>query len=74
MKPSGASSVKTWGVAFERPMGPVTPHLEFFGEKGSKPTVQAGARTEIAKGIQLDGTVGRSDGENVYSLGVKFQF
>jgi hypothetical protein len=74
VKPSGSSSVRTWGVAFERGFGPVTPHIEFFGEKGSKPTVQVGARTEIVKGIQLDGTVGRIDGENLYTLGVKFQF
>ncbi|MFO1326612.1 MAG: hypothetical protein U1F56_04570 [Rubrivivax sp.] len=73
-KASGEASVKTWGVAFEHELGAVTPHLELFGEKGSKPTVQAGARTEVAKGIQLDGTIGRLDGRSVYSLGVKFQF
>lgn len=73
-KASGESSVRTWGVAFEQELGAVTPHLEFFGEKGSKPTAQVGARTEIAKGVQLDGTIGRSDGRSVYSLGMKFQF
>lgn len=72
-KASGVASVRTWGVAVEHELGGLTPHLEWFGEKGSRPTVQVGARTEVAKGVQLDGTLGRSDGRSVYSLGVKFQ-
>lgn len=74
VKPSGDASVKTWGVAYEREVGPVTPHLELFGEKGAKPTAQVGLRGTLAEAWQLDGTIGRNDGETLYSLGVKVQF
>lgn len=73
-KASGLSATGTWGIAFERPLGAVTPHIEWFGSEGAKPTVQAGLRGEVAKGWQLDGTVGRGDGETVYTLGVKRSF
>lgn len=49
VKPSGEGSVKTWGVAYEREMGALTPHVEFFGAKGSKPTAQVGARTKLTE-------------------------
>lgn len=71
---SGESSVITWGVAFERTIGPVTPHIEYFGARGSKPTLQLGARSQILDRVQLDGTVGRSDGETLFSLGFRVQF
>lgn len=74
VKPSGQSGAGTWGIALEREFGAVTPHIEWFGAEGSKPTVQIGARTDIAKTIQLDGTVGRTDGNTQYSLGLKFKF
>jgi len=74
IKASQKDSIATWGVAFEREAGAATPHVEWFGAKGSKPTAQAGVRGKIGAGRQLDGTVGRSDGETLYSLGVKFQF
>ena len=74
VKPKGDSSVKTWGVAYERELGPVTGHVEFFGAKGSKPTAQVGARAKLSEAWQIDGTVGRSDGDTLYSLGLKFQF
>jgi hypothetical protein len=73
-RPSGESASRTWGVALERPVRHITPHVEWFGAKGSKPTVQVGARGDIAKNLQLDGTYGRSDGESLYSLGVKLRF
>jgi hypothetical protein len=63
-----------WGAAIEREMGAVTPHIEVFGTEGDKPTYQLGLRSQISKTIQLDGTVGRSNGDNLYSLGLKFQF
>lgn len=73
-KPSGASLNGTWGVALEKELGGLTPHVEWFGAEGAKPTLQLGARTEISKGIQLDGTIGRTAGETLYSLGFKIQF
>lgn len=74
IKTSGESSVGTWGIALEREFGSVTPHVEWFGAEGSKPALQIGARGDIAKGVQLDGTVGRSDGVTAYSVGLKFKF
>jgi hypothetical protein len=73
-KPSSAKGVKSWGVALEREMGSVTPHIETFGAEHSKPVVQLGLRGDIASNVQLDGTVGRSDGVTAYSVGVKFKF
>lgn len=70
----GESSVMTWGLALEHKFGSVTGHIETFGQQHAKSTLQAGSRYEIAKDIQVDGTVGRSDGQNLFSLGVKFQF
>jgi hypothetical protein len=73
-KPTGESARGTWGVALERPFGAVTPHLEWFGAEGSGPTLQLGARGDIGKSLQLDGTVGRSNDESLYSVGLKLRF
>ena len=73
-KASGVSAIGTWGMAYERPMGAVTPHIEWFGSEGAKPTVQIGLRGDVASGWQLDGTVGRGDGQSVYTLGFKRSF
>jgi hypothetical protein len=73
-KPSSASGVKSWGVALEREMGVVTPHIEYFGADQIKPVLQIGLRGDLAKSLQLDGTVGRSAGITGYSLGVKYKF
>jgi hypothetical protein len=74
VKPAGDRSVRTWGVSYERELGPVTPHVEWFGATQSKPTLQVGARGKVSTAWQLDGTVGRSDGHSLYTLGFKFQF
>lgn len=73
-KPSGASSFGTWGVALEHTSARLTPHVEAFGQERAKPTFQVGARTDVAKGWQVDGTLGRSDGDTIFSLGFKVQF
>lgn len=73
-KPRGASSTRTWGIAWEKAFGPVTPHVEMFGAQKSKPTFQAGLRGDLVQGIQLDGSVGRTDGATIYTVGLKFQF
>jgi hypothetical protein len=75
-QPKDEKNYNSWGVAFERAMGSVTPHVEIFGDEGGKPTVQFGAKTEIAEGLQLDATAGR-DRQNraiVFSLGFKYSF
>jgi hypothetical protein len=74
--PKDAQGFNSWGVAFERPMGSFTPHIEAFGDQGGKPTLQVGVKTDIADGLQLDGTIGR-DRENrasVFSVGFKYAF
>lgn len=73
-KPSGASSFSSWGIALERSGGKWTPHVEAFGQERAKPTFQLGARTEAAKAWQIDGTLGRTAGVTLFSLGSKFQF
>ncbi len=73
-KPSSAKGVKSWGVALEREMGSVTPHIEYFGVEHSKPVVQLGLRGDVASNVQLDGTVGRSEGITAYTVGLKFRF
>jgi len=73
-KPSGASGASNWGVALEHPFGAVTPHIEVFGVEDGDPTVQLGLRGDIARGIQLDGTIGRADSINVYTIGLRFKF
>ncbi|NPC55226.1 hypothetical protein [Caenimonas soli] len=70
----GESTLGTWGIAHEREFGRVTAHVEAFGQRHSKPTFQVGARMEVAKGLQIDGTVGRSDRENLVSVGLKQSF
>ncbi|TAG82009.1 MAG: hypothetical protein EAZ24_03950, partial [Burkholderiales bacterium] len=70
----GGSTVGTWGVALEHGFGAVAAHAEAFGERGSKATVQIGARSEIAPKLQLDGTIGTRDRRTLYSVGVKLQF
>ncbi len=70
----GASTLGTWGVAHEHAFGAITAHVEAFGQRLAKPTFQVGARSEIAKGLQLDGTIGRSNRETLASMGLKYSF
>jgi hypothetical protein len=74
--PKEEKSFNSWGVAFERPMGSITPHIEVFGDEGQKSTLQFGAKTEVAQGLQLDATVARDrqNRANVFSLGIKQAF
>lgn len=73
-KPSGGSSFGTWGISFERDHGNMVGHVEAFGQEHARPTFQIGARTDVGKGFQVDGTVGRRAGDTLFSLGVKFSF
>ncbi len=73
-KTRSSGSVVGWGVAFETEVMGVTPHLEWFGEQHTKPTVQVGLRGNISPSVQLDGSVGRVQGANVYTVGTKIQF
>jgi hypothetical protein len=73
-KTRGAAHTRAWGVAFEREVMGVTPHVEWFGAQGTRPTVQVGLRGNITKTVQLDGSIGRADGRGVFTLGTKLQF
>ncbi len=75
VKTSDGPTLRTWGVAFEHELGgETTAHVEYFGQEQAKPTLQFGLRKEVVKNFQLDGTVGRSNKDTVFSLGVKFMF
>lgn len=73
-KPTQQRGAATWGVAYEWPLARWTPHVEWFGMQRSRPTAQIGARTEIAAGLQLDGSIGRRDGAELVTLGLKLSF
>ena len=72
--PNGSKALGNWGVAYEREISGMTAHVEVFGQEEGKPTTQLGLRKDIAQGLQLDGTVGRSDGDTVFSVGLKKSF
>lgn len=69
-----APSRAGWGMAYEKPVGSTTPHIEWFGSQHAKPTVQVGLRGDIVMGIQLDGSIGRSAGAMLYTVGTKLLF
>jgi len=73
-KAGSAAPSMNWGVAWERDLHGATPSIEWFGRQGSKPTLQAGLRGNLAKSLQLDGSLGRRGGATLYSLGTKLQF
>ena len=70
----GGPTLKSAGLAYERELGPVTAHVEWFGQQQGRPTVQMGLRRSLGAGNewQIDGTLGRSNGDTVFSLGLKY--
>lgn len=64
----------TWGVALERPAGAQMIHVEAFGARSAKPTLQAGVSRKLDRRWQLDGTIGRTDRSTVVSIGFKRSF
>lgn len=74
LRAAGESTVATWGLSLSHAFGSVTGHVEAFGQQQGKTTYQVGARYDIVKNVQIDGTVGRSDGQTLFSTGLKFQF
>jgi hypothetical protein len=73
-KARGQSAAVTWGIAYERAIAHVTPSIEWFRNEAGKPAVQLGLRGNIARNIQLDGSVGRKDAAAFYTVGTKLQF
>jgi len=74
VRPTGGPGVPTWGAAYERNAGSVGWHVEAFGQRGARPTFQAGLKTQLTPRFQLDGSVGRNHGETLFSIGVKADF
>lgn len=74
MRPPGGPGAPFAGVAWERQLGMVTGHLEWLVARGAKPVFNLGLRREIGAGLQLDGSIGRSGGQTLWSLGLKQQF
>lgn len=68
----GGGTHPTWGVAKELELGDITAHVEAFGQRHAKPTLQFGLRRELVKNLQLDGTLGRSDRKAVFSVGLRY--
>ena len=62
------------GVAFEYPLANFTPHAEWTRLEGEKNITAIGARTELLKDVQLDGSYRVQDKTNYWTLGVKWQF
>jgi hypothetical protein len=71
---SGTGYLPTWGVSLERPIDAFVGHVEMFGQRNDKPTLQIGLRRDIGSGWQIDGTLGRQDRGTLFSLGLKRSF
>jgi hypothetical protein len=72
--PTPGRQLATWGLAVERELSSITAHVEWFGVEQSSPTLQMGLRTMLSRQWQLDGTVGTSNNESLFSIGLKFLF
>lgn len=73
-KERSLSSKQLTGVAFEYPLENFTPHAEWTRLEGEKGVRAVGARTELLKDVQLDGSYRVQDKKNYWTLGVKWQF
>jgi len=71
--PGGPTS-PTAGIAWEQALGLVTGNVEWLVQRNAKPTVALGLRTELMKDVQIDASIGRSGGDKLFSVGMKFQF
>ena len=71
---SSSQRTGTWGVAWERAYGPITAHVEWFGQQHDKPTWATGLRTNILPNLQLDTSAGRKAGQNLVTIGTKWMF
>jgi len=70
----GQKKQVNWGVAYEKVIGPVTAHIERYGQETMRPATQIGMRKEVIPGLQIDGTLGWYDGYAIYSIGMKKMF
>ena len=70
----GESAAAAFGAAWEQDLKFATGHVEMLAKERTKPAFNVGLRRDIAKDIQIDGSVGRSDRQTLWSVGMKFQF
>ncbi|QTD45459.1 hypothetical protein [Ottowia testudinis] len=73
-KPAHQPSAVFVGAAWEQELGWATGHVEWIATQRDKPIFNLGLRREIAKGLQLDGSLGRQAGRTLFSVGLKQQF
>ncbi|WP_396430797.1 hypothetical protein [Limnohabitans sp.] len=71
---SSTQRIGTWGLAWERPYGEVTAHVEVYGQQQDKPSWATGLRMNILPKWQLDASIGRQSKQNLVTLGTKWQF
>jgi hypothetical protein len=71
---SSSQRLRTWGVAWERAYGEVTVHIEKFGIEHEKPTIAGGLSFNVMQDLQLDTSVGRTNKNNIFTLGLKWMF
>ena len=74
VKERDVSSKQLTGLAYEYPLDNFTPHAEWLRQEGDKNIMAIGARTELFKDVQLDGSYRVQDKKSYWTLGVKFQF
>ncbi len=71
---SGRQRVGTWGLAWERGFGPMTAHVEVYGQQHEKPAWATGVRMNVHAQWQLDTSLVRQDRFNTLTLGTKWSF
>ena len=74
VRPAHQRSAAWVGAAWEQALGWATGHVEWIATQRARPVFNLGLRREIAKGLQLDGSLGRSGGQTLFSVGLKQQF
>lgn len=63
-----------FGAAWEQPFGAITGHVEWVAQRSAKPILNLGMRGDVVDKVQLDGSIGRSGGRMLFSVGMKLQF
>jgi hypothetical protein len=62
------------GAAWEQDLGWVTGHVEWVAARRTKPIFNLGLKREVIKNLQIDGSIGRTGGHTIFSVGTRWQF
>lgn len=73
-RPRSGPTQPGFGAAWEQAFGAVTGHVEWLTQRSAKPILNLGMRGDVVERVQLDGSVGRSGGRTMLSVGMKLQF